>query len=618
MKKYSNAILFFIVALVVVFNCPIAMATQTIPLDLAVRDGKVQVEIFGLGGSTGDTIVIDIKRKVPEKLHIAFNPGIVFQSTSENVQNMIGIRIKGERVNQTSYRPTTEIYLPNDEKRSYIIEAYCLDFHKPNPSPKDQFILSHINEHIKNLIILGYKNAYSTRAIQGAIWIDRDGASDSDLKKRFSLTNQEIELAKGLVNSLKPETKSSKTIENQVPIKNQKPEISEHTEIYKIYGDFESEQQKALDTDAFKHALQLNTPEAFTKYLNRPFSNWHLADAYQCLQKLDKASYEKAMNENTIIAWHRYLKYFPNGEWVSARTALEKIDAEAYRKALEKNSVTSLINYLTDAVLNPFSKNIGEAFEKIAQSNNPKVIPEIVQLLPKFKIAFIDDAVSALIKLKWKPTNPKEKVLFLAGNKQWDEIVQIGENAVRPLIQLLGVEDRHDWQERYCARDRIEIIRILGMIGDNNALIPLVLEARENYEADIRNAALRVLNKKFDWNKINFKKPIVTAEYPHKLKSNPSVKSKKWEWKIRFEETNGVAVILYQRKLILTTQDGKKYSSSPVGAPESIEPLYFNAYGKNQYSYWVKGSNYTSCSIDFIGADVFGNKVEVKTKVITE
>lgn len=398
-----------------------------------------------------------------------------------------------------------------------------------------------------------------------------------------------------------------------------------------IFGDFESDSQRRIDSDAFKHALQLNTPDVFTKYLDRPFPNFHLSDAYQSLQKLDNDSYVKARKEKTISGWNRYLTYFPNGEWTTARTILEKIDTEAYSKALEKNSWPriikylyeavfgpSLINYLNEAVLNPYSTKKIEAFKKLAEFNDPKVIPEIVTLLPKLKIGSLIEVVSILESLNWSPNTPQDKVLYLAGKGEWEKIPLIGDQAIQPLIMLLGVGERRDWRQRYYSTDLITIIKILGEIGSNNALIPLVLEARENSEAEIRHAALQVLIKNFNWAKIDFKKPIISAKYPDKVRSSPFEKSKRWEWTIRLEETNGIGVILYQRRVLLTTSAGNTFSSNPVGSEESIEHLYFNAYGTNQYSYWVAGSNFISCSIDFIGADIFGNEVEFTTQVLLE
>ena len=79
-----------LLSFVIVALWQLTLAAQTIPLDEAVREDKVKIEISGLGGSTGDTILLNLKRKSPVKLRLSLTPGTVFQSTSGNVQNMIG------------------------------------------------------------------------------------------------------------------------------------------------------------------------------------------------------------------------------------------------------------------------------------------------------------------------------------------------------------------------------------------------------------------------------------------------------------------------------------------------------------------------------------------------
>lgn len=73
--------------------CLPCFAQTTIPLDQAIKDGNVSVEITGMGGSTGDTIQITVQRKVPETLRLSLRPGTVFKSISGKVQNMLAVSI---------------------------------------------------------------------------------------------------------------------------------------------------------------------------------------------------------------------------------------------------------------------------------------------------------------------------------------------------------------------------------------------------------------------------------------------------------------------------------------------------------------------------------------------
>ena len=133
----------FAIAAIVLASCSaVAFAQDAILLEQAVKDRKVAVVITGTGGSTGDAIVIYVQRKVADILCLTLTPGIVFKSTTGRVQNMVGASIKGERVDERSYRATSEILLKDDDKHCYVVEAYCLDFHKANPGSHDSFVIA--------------------------------------------------------------------------------------------------------------------------------------------------------------------------------------------------------------------------------------------------------------------------------------------------------------------------------------------------------------------------------------------------------------------------------------------------------------------------------------------
>lgn len=223
-----KAITTIFILLIFVSLYPLTLAAQTIPLSEAVRDGKVQIEISGLGGSTGDTILLNVKRQASVTLRLSLTPGTVFKSTSGNVQNMIGSKIKGERIGPTSYRPGSEIHLYNDKMRSYIVEAYCLDFHKPNPRANDGFVLSQTDDRTKNIIIEGQRAGYSTRVIQSAIWIDHAKVTSSQLKNRFPVSDNDIEAARRLLGELQ-KSKSSVDKERKELKKGQLQEVPDVT-----------------------------------------------------------------------------------------------------------------------------------------------------------------------------------------------------------------------------------------------------------------------------------------------------------------------------------------------------------------------------------------------------
>ena len=177
-------------------------SAQTLTLDEAVKAGKVEVTIMGMGGSTGDTIQMAVQRKVPETLRLALTPGTVFKSANGNVQNMIAASITGERVGEKSHRPTSTIVLTDNAKHTFIIAAYCMDFHKGNPGPSDSFTLASPDDRGMKIVQAGEKASASIQAIQAALWMDRENISATELRGRFPVDDKDIAVARGLLQEL--------------------------------------------------------------------------------------------------------------------------------------------------------------------------------------------------------------------------------------------------------------------------------------------------------------------------------------------------------------------------------------------------------------------------------
>jgi len=194
---------FLYAVLIVGVTSALAFGQAAIPLEQAVKDGKVEVKISGTGASTGDAILITARRKVPEVVRLTLTPGTVFKSVSGTVQNMLGGSVKGERVGEKSYRPTTEIVLRDNETHTYVIEAYCLDFHKGNPGPSDSFSIASCDERALTILRAGKTKGASIQALQAALWMDRDGATAGQLQQRFPASGADIQAAKRLLDEAK-------------------------------------------------------------------------------------------------------------------------------------------------------------------------------------------------------------------------------------------------------------------------------------------------------------------------------------------------------------------------------------------------------------------------------
>lgn len=210
----------------------VAIAGPPIPLHEAVRDGSVKLSVTGLGGSTGDVIQVVAQRQSKEVLRISLSPGTVFRSLSGTVQNMAGATIKGERVTDKTYRPSAEIILADDSEHTFVVEAYCMDFHKANPGTKDRFDVTPPDDRTVQVLAAGRKLSASVKVIQSALWIDRDGAPPEQLKQRFSVNDQDLVAAHALLQSLKEAaSKPGITAPEEKPIVDAPKEAAKNTEV---------------------------------------------------------------------------------------------------------------------------------------------------------------------------------------------------------------------------------------------------------------------------------------------------------------------------------------------------------------------------------------------------
>jgi hypothetical protein len=174
-----------------------------LPLHAAVRRGLVKVKTLNVRGSTGDVILLELQRLVPEVLTIQLAPGTVFSSTSGTVQNMVGATVKGESVTAQTYSPSPDIVLTDDRPHCYVVEAYCLDFDKDNPSDTDAFSVAPPDARTGRILAYAKTLQANINVVQTAIWLDRQPRlSDQDIKERFEASDADIASARAMLKNV--------------------------------------------------------------------------------------------------------------------------------------------------------------------------------------------------------------------------------------------------------------------------------------------------------------------------------------------------------------------------------------------------------------------------------
>jgi len=174
--------------------------TTVVSLQQAIKNRLVEVEVVSLGGATGNTVRVNVRRLKPETVRINVTPGTVFLSGSDK-QNMAGGTLKGEFTTGNTYRSTSVMVLADNAKHGYLIESFCLDYHRGAPKKGDSLRLAISDERARRIVRAGQQAQASAWSVQCAIWMDRMGVSAADLKKRFprSVTDVEINVARKLV-----------------------------------------------------------------------------------------------------------------------------------------------------------------------------------------------------------------------------------------------------------------------------------------------------------------------------------------------------------------------------------------------------------------------------------
>lgn len=171
----------------------------------AVAQGKVSVEVIAIGGSTGDTIQISVKRLGRDALRLDLAPGTVFRSVSGKVQDMAGARIRGERSGASAYTPAAQIDLPDDQPHVYVVEAYCMDFHKANPGAGEKFRMEGPTPETAAFMTAAVASGRSIEQVQAALWIKRERITDTELAARFPITAEALKSARAwLASQVRP------------------------------------------------------------------------------------------------------------------------------------------------------------------------------------------------------------------------------------------------------------------------------------------------------------------------------------------------------------------------------------------------------------------------------
>jgi len=162
------------------------------PLPRAVANGQARVSIHGTGGSSGDSIKIDIAKGPKagnEPLEVSVPPGTVLTNGNAAGQDMVIAGVTGLATSEDTYTPMNYIRVEGSQPVTYVLNAFCMNFEKDNPSENDTFTVGEPDPALA--CILKNSRKLSVPARQAAIWIYTDNVSYEHMNQKFQVSQEE-------------------------------------------------------------------------------------------------------------------------------------------------------------------------------------------------------------------------------------------------------------------------------------------------------------------------------------------------------------------------------------------------------------------------------------------
>ncbi len=168
-------------------------------LSEAVDINFVKAEITGNGASSGDSINLELTLLTNYTTEISVPRGTVLLASGA-AQNMVVYKVRGIPEDTMWITPILKIILDSSEPQTFILDAYCLEFHKRNPSRSTKFSVGTLTDpkimRILDALDELSSDTTSVGAIQTAIWVVTDDISKKELVDRFPVEPNDIDNAK--------------------------------------------------------------------------------------------------------------------------------------------------------------------------------------------------------------------------------------------------------------------------------------------------------------------------------------------------------------------------------------------------------------------------------------
>ena len=172
-------------------------SAQAEDLAAAVASGKVSAEFEAMGGSSGDVMAVTVKKldKNGPDIPLTVRAGTRLKTGNADEQEMYIAGLKGLLMNGDRYRPVPGMEA-SDEPATYVLDAYCAEFEKENPSPGGGYAVGAVDAVAACILVKAAQ--LSTTARQAAIWIHTDQVSYAKINEKFRVKKAEWKAAESV------------------------------------------------------------------------------------------------------------------------------------------------------------------------------------------------------------------------------------------------------------------------------------------------------------------------------------------------------------------------------------------------------------------------------------
>jgi hypothetical protein len=161
-------------------------------LQNAIASGIVTAEFNGTGGSSGDSVMVQLTRGPSAgsgTVEVSLPVGSVLRSSDGNAQSMMVVGVRGIDVGFNRFRPTSQIVLTDSQPVAYVLSAYCIQFEKENPSYATKFTLELPDPVLACIAKKGL--SLTVPALQAAVWMRTDNITYEHMSQKFRVSPQD-------------------------------------------------------------------------------------------------------------------------------------------------------------------------------------------------------------------------------------------------------------------------------------------------------------------------------------------------------------------------------------------------------------------------------------------